>query len=121
MQQTRRGFTIIELLIVIVILVALVMITIFAFGNYRQRTAKTEVRTELMNGAGAVTQYKNFNNTVPTSQAAFDALYKAGSNVTLTYTYTSASVYCLKGQSTAETSVVWYINGTRGQPSQTAC
>ena len=42
--KRRQGFTIVEVIVVIVIIASLALLTVFAFGAWRKRTAKTEMR-----------------------------------------------------------------------------
>jgi len=49
------------MIIVVVIIALLAMLTVFAFNNYRARTAKTEMKNELMQAAGSVKNYRSFN------------------------------------------------------------
>lgn len=121
MQYTRRGFTIVELLVVIAIVVALATITIFAFGSWRQRTAKTEVQNELYTVSSSLKNYLNFNNSYPATLATMQ--YSGNSNVTLTYTLRPGGTsYCLSATSMAVASVVMYIDSVNGTtPVSTAC
>lgn len=121
MHQLRRGFTIVELLVVIAIVVALAMITIFAFGSWRQRTANSEVQNELYTAASTLKNYRTFNNTYPAALA--DMQYSANNNVTLVYTLRGGGAsYCLSATSKAVTSVVMYIDSANGStPVATAC
>lgn len=111
MKAHAKGFTIIELLVVIAIIGTLVGVTIFGFSSWRTRTAKTEVRNEVVNGAAAVKQYVTFNNTLPTDQAAFNTVYSAGSSVTLTYIKRADGLsFCLNGTSASVSTVTWSID-----------
>lgn len=124
MKSGKKGFTVIELIVVVVIVAALAAVTIFAFGTWRSRTAKTEVQNELLQAAAAIQNYKNFNTNIPNSQAVFNAQYTAGSAVTLTYIWRGAtSTYCLNGTSTEDSSVKWSIDSAvnTSQVSQGHC
>lgn len=119
MYTRKNGFTIVEMIIVVVIIAVLALITVFAFGNWRARTARTEMKNETANGAIAAKNYRNFNGAYPTNQAGFDAIYKAGSSVTLTYSTADAGVtYCLKATSVNDTSI-WYVGSAVPQPTTT--
>lgn len=117
-RRSNHGFTVVELLVVIVVLVILTTITIFAFGDWRQRTAKVEVTNALRAAATAMKNDKNFGTGYPTS---LSTNYSAQTGVTVTYMSGSASAYCLRGTSTVITSVVYYVSNTASQPSTTAC
>lgn len=117
MNAHKKGFTIVEMIIVIVVIALLAMITIFSFNSYRARTARTEMKNELIQAAATLKNSRNFANAYPTAQAGFDALYKTGSSVTLTYATSDSGVatYCLRATS-ANDSTVWYIGNTAMQP-----
>ena len=112
-----KGFTVVELLVVIAIIVALAAILIFAFGNWRQRTAETEVKSALTSLAAALKNDLNFNNAYP---ATVPGTYKSSDGVSISYTG-SGTVYCASGTSTADSTVVWYISSSNQVPSKTAC
>ncbi len=123
MQDTKlrvKGFTVVELLVVVAIIVTLTAILIFAFGDWRRRTADTEVKTALNGLAASLKNERNFKNAYPTTVQGVPAAYKPSEGVTIGYTGT-ATTYCASGTSTAESTAVWYISNTNQVPSKTAC
>lgn len=121
--KKHTGFTIVELILVIAILGVIVLITVFGFSSWRERTATTEVKNELQSAAIALKDQMNFSNSYPATSAAFTTLYKPKADVTLTYsTPDSGASYCLKAQSNVVGTVVWYINSTTSQtPTINVC
>ena len=115
-----KGFTVVELLVVITIIVTLTAILVFAFGDWRQRTANTEVKTALTHLAAALKNDLNFDNAYPTTAEGVPSSYQPSDGVTISYTSTTTT-YCASGTSTADASVVWYISNTNQVPSKTAC
>lgn len=109
------------MIIVVVIIALLAMLTVFAFNNYRARTAKTEMKNELMQAASSVKNYRSFNNAYPVDQNAFSAVYDPGSSVTLTYRSNgTGSGFCLRAASAAETTLTpWYVSSVSPQPVTT--
>lgn len=120
MTSRSKGFTVVELLVVVAIIVTLTAILVFAFGDWRRRTADTEVKTALTSLAGALKNELNFKNAYPTTAQGVPTTYKPSDTVTIGYTGT-ATTYCASGTSTAESGVVWYISHTSQVPSKTAC
>ncbi len=117
MNSDKKGFTVVELIIVVVIIVILATVTAFAFGSWRSRTARTEVRNDLSQGAAAIKDYKHFNNDLPASQSVFNARYKSTSAVTLTYIKRTDNTFCLNGVSTQDSTVKFYVD-SRSNDSQ---
>lgn len=118
----RHGFTIVELFIVISIIAVLAMITIFGFGQWRARTARTEMKYELTIVSTALRNYLNFNNTYPA--ALNDSLnYQENANVSLTYVLrTDGASYCLSAKSLQVTTIgMLYLDSVNGSITTTAC
>lgn len=118
MNTRQKGFTIVEMIIVVVVIALLAMITVFAFNNYRARTARTEMKNELIQASTSVKNHRNYSDAYPINQVAFDAVYSEGSNVVLAYSSNATgSGFCIKATSTAETTLpAWYISSVSAQP-----
>lgn len=122
MLRHAKGFTVVELLVVITIIVGLSLLTIFAIGSWRTRTANTEVKTALAAATTALKDYKNFNDGYPTgSPPTLPSSFEPMTNATVTYISGTASTYCLRGTSTAITTVIWYVTQASSTPQPTAC
>ena len=107
--KSHRGFTIVELIVVVVIIAALALLTVFAFGSWRARTAGTEVKNEATSISSAMTNYQNFNNKFP---ATIPDGYTATQNVTSTYVSGTDTTYCINVTSTAVTTVYASVSET---------
>lgn len=121
----QSGFTIVELLVIIVVMGILLSLSVFAYGDWRLRTARNEVQSNLIQLRSAMENARNFDNAYP---ATIPASYDQSSTVTTTLvTLAGGAAYCVKGQSTARTSVVYYINlpntsePTTTKPGTTEC
>ena len=99
----KRGFTIVELLIVIVVIGILAAITIVAFSGAQNRAAVVVVQSDLQNAATQL-GIDNVNaGTYPASKEAANggAGLRASPDTTYQYTYDSATnSYCLSATST---------------------
>jgi prepilin-type N-terminal cleavage/methylation domain-containing protein len=116
----HKGFTVVELIIVIVVIGILAGITVVGYGAWRDRAAKTEVTSDLRNAALAMNNYRNFNNAYPTSLTQTG--FKESPNVTVTQVSGDASSFCINARSRVKTSIVYYVNSTNQiQPVPGTC
>ncbi|MEO5948894.1 MAG: prepilin-type N-terminal cleavage/methylation domain-containing protein [Candidatus Saccharimonas sp.] len=94
MRNKRSGFTIVELLVVIVLIAILVTVTIVTFIGISQRAHITAVKSDLSNAAKSLTMSNAVDGTYPPDLAS--AALKPSGDTTYQYTYTSATnSYCL--------------------------
>ena len=94
----QKGFTIVELLIVIVVIGILAAITIVAYNGIQNRAHDTSIQNDLRNYATKVREYQAIYGTLPdVTSAEFDSLnFKASTNAYGThYTPTGTSGYNL--------------------------
>ena len=95
--KKQKGFTIVELLIVVVVIAILAAITIVAYNGIQNRSKQSAVQASLVQAVKTIELAKvaNTAGTYPDSQA--NANIKSGSGVTLTYTYNATSnAYCVQ-------------------------
>lgn len=119
MKQRYAGFTVVELMIVIVIMGILATITVISYGAWRERIATTEVKDSLTQLASAVKNERNFTNNYPTAPPS---TYTVGKGVSVTYKANATmTAYCARGSSISRTSIVYYISDANPSPTTTAC
>lgn len=114
----HRGFTVVELIIVTVVLAVVISISVFAFGTWRQRTAKTEVKTALSAVVAAMNDARNFNNVYPTS---IPSNANVSNRVTVTYMSGNTTSYCVEGVSISDSTVRMYVSNTSTTPQLGTC
>jgi prepilin-type N-terminal cleavage/methylation domain-containing protein len=120
----RAGFTIIELLIVIVIIAVLAAIVLVNYASWQQKVATAEVKSDLMSAAAAMESAKNFSTTgYPTTQSGLLAVYTPNDkDVTLTLQSGSTSTnYCIQGSSVKFSSIVYYVTPSSARLPGTSC
>ena len=115
----NKGFTIIEMVVVITVIAILATLTVFSFGSWRERTATTEVKTSLADLATVLKNELNFNSIYPTT---VPSNYTAAKGVTVTYSSrSSGTAYCASAVSKSVTTVKFYITNANPTPSKTSC
>ena len=111
---TRRGFTVVELIVVISVVAILAAITYFILSGWRVETAKTEVTSQLKVIESEITAHRTFKNGYPTALSQIS--YEATKTVDVTYSYRSVSdTYCLYAKSNVEPSVQYIIDTRDGK------
>jgi prepilin-type N-terminal cleavage/methylation domain-containing protein len=101
-----RGFTLVEILVIIAVIAILVTLTIVAAGEWRKSTAETEVKSDLNSLVGAMESARNFGTGYPTS---IPSTFTASTNVTVTYDSGDTSNYCVEAVSKSVTTVKYYV------------
>lgn len=119
-QRTHRGFTIIEVVVIITILALLVGLSYFFIGDWRGRAAINEVKSDLNGAAAALENVRNFQNGYPATLT--NAVFEPTDTVTLDYTRRGDGSYCLIGTSTERSNVEWFVDSRANkQPLQGDC
>jgi prepilin-type N-terminal cleavage/methylation domain-containing protein len=121
-KQKTSGFTIVELLIVIVVIGILAAITIVAFNGVQERARASAVSSALTQASNKLAVYQVDNpNIYPADKTAIEALgIKDTDTVSYQYTRTSGTpdTYCL----TATTGLTSYkIGSTSPTPTKGGC
>ena len=88
-RRAERGFTLIELMIVTVIVGLLAGMAVPQFDQVRQRAFDAAAMADLRNAMSAIEQYFNENYAYPTSE---DDLYAAGYSHTPGVSFTTFSI-----------------------------
>ncbi|MGH7218085.1 MAG: LamG-like jellyroll fold domain-containing protein [Candidatus Microsaccharimonas sp.] len=64
-RQADKGFTVVELILVVAVIAILAIIIIIAYGNWRGETVTTTVKSDLLNAAAAMESAATFNDVYP--------------------------------------------------------
>ena len=65
--SSRRGFTVVELIVVIVVIGIIAAIGIVSYGNWRNGIDRSSLKSDLNGVAGAMESARTFDNTFPAS------------------------------------------------------
>lgn len=116
-----NGFTIIELLVVIVVIGILATITIVSYSNVQQRAWTTSLISDLTNASTQLEMDKIINNQYPaTKELANNGTgIRYSQYIDLSYTYNSAlDSFCLTAK---KDSLSYYITSTNKIPAIGEC
>jgi prepilin-type N-terminal cleavage/methylation domain-containing protein len=101
--KNQTGFTIVELLIVIVVIGILAAISVVAYNGIQNRANDTAVQTDLRNIGVKFTEFKTVNDTLPQVSADFTPMNLKVSRNAYGNHYTPAGsngynlIYCVNG------------------------
>ncbi len=127
--KNRHGFTIVELMVIIIVVGILVGITVVSYGAWRQQINRDATTSDLKGVAGALENSRNFSetgypvypvNTTFNSGAAGN-LFTSSENVRLTYRSGTSTTYCIEGTPVSGTSFRLYITNTMDTPREGSC
>lgn len=112
----KRGFTIVELAVVIGVIAILAAVMIIGYGSWRQNVARSEVQNDLQAAAGAMESARNFGEGYPTS---LPSDFSASDGVTLTYSRGDTKSFCINGVSKKLSNVTYFYDTLTGKSPQT--
>lgn len=126
-----NGFTIAELILVVTVIGILAGIVIVGYGSWRDKSATSQVKSDLTNVAAAMENARTFGNQYPSysTGTVFDGInttksvFTQTSGVTLTYASGSGTVYCINGQSTSRPAITYFVSSASGdkKPQAGSC
>lgn len=121
----RRGFTLVELLVVSTVIVILAGIVVISFTSWQERMADKEVRTELNTVQSSLHSYHNFNNSYPDAGAdnslPSNVMTRRSPNVKIEY-YPYGDSFCIQGQSIKFPSIIYIAkNYHQGSVEKSLC
>ncbi len=104
-----KGFTIIELLVVIVVIGILSVIGVVSYGEITKKVAVSQVKNDLLGAAAAMEKYKSFNSKYPDT---LPSEFKYGSDTQLrgadglsVFSLGGGHDYCIEASSTKNPSL----------------
>ena len=128
-KKSHRGFTIVELLIVIVVIAILAAISIVAYNGIQSRANDSAVKSDLASASKALELYYVDNSAYPTNLSQLRAMKTAGNYIlkvtTSAYTIPANNFIFCYGNTSDEYALAarsksnnaWYISNTVKQPT----
>lgn len=119
MRKSTSGFTIVELLIVIVVIGILAAITIVAYNGIQQRAKTATVQSDLVNASQKMALDYASNNNYQLTAAAVDSGKGLPASSGTTYQFHSTgSTYCITG---TNGTVSYMVSNTTTAPTAGGC
>jgi len=109
-KNKNLGFTIAELIVVIVVIGILASVTIVGYGSWKSSTLAAAVKSDLNGVVSAMEDYRNFNDGYPST---IPTTFTPSNDVSLTFfTGGTGSFYCVDGTSTKNASIQFYVSSS---------
>lgn len=118
-RNKQKGFTIVELLIVIVVIAILAAISIVAYRGVQQRAARSVVSADLRNAATSFEMYKADNGSYPAS--SLPPGIKTSKGVVLSATNTAGDAFCVNAYYQSDPSLQLSWDSKKGLQNDTLC
>src|SRR5680860_42190 len=118
----KSGFTIVELLVVIVVIGILASITIVAYTGIQSRAASATLQSDLKNASTQLELDKAINGTYPATEDEANSNKGLPKSSGTTYQYTvTGNDYCISASSPTAGSSTFRITSTGGTVEAGAC
>lgn len=116
----RFGFTIVELIVVIVIIGILTGFVIFNYNTWKLDTTISQLKSDLTAAQSAMENQRNFNNAYPADINAINS-YRHSSDVTVSGGSADGKTYCISAYNSAYPSMFYSITSTYPNPQAGDC
>ena len=105
-----KGFTLVELVLVIVIMGILAAVVILSYNGWRQSIVINQIKSDLKGAVSAMENSRNFNNVYPSS---VPSTFKASKNDTLSGgSIDGGESYCINIVNSQFPSLYYHIEST---------
>lgn len=126
-QKFSAAFSIVEIIIVVTVISILATITIVSYGQWRERVAETEVKSDMASVQAAMEDARNRTNEYPVfpEGAEFDGvnetkdLFTPSEGVLVIYSSGDEEAYCVDVRSTVVPGVYLFYNSADGSTEPT--
>ena len=110
--KSPQGFTIVEMLVVILVIGILVTLTVFGFRGWQQGLSKSQVKSDLQQAITAMESEKNFGEGYETR---LPDTFKQSEDISVTYAWGDGTKYCIQGYNAKYPTEIYSVNSTLGK------
>lgn len=107
-----KGFTIIELIVVLVIIGLMATISVVSYGSWRQNLDSVNIKNDLFNLSTAMNSARNFDSeypdSVPSNFVATEGIILSGGS------YDDGNSFCISGYNEADPTNIYHIDSSDG-------
>lgn len=123
MQAKHRGFTLVELAVVITVIAILAAVTIVSYGAWQRRMAVNVLKSDLNQAASQLENDLNWKNTYPAqlTEANDGRGLPKSEGTTFDYDFISTNQYCLAASSSRDGVPVHMISSEDTTPREGNC
>lgn len=114
----KSGFTIIELIIVIMVMGILSSIAFVSYNGWKQSTTVAQLKSDLNGVAAAMENARNFSDSYPSS---FPNTFRPTNGTVLQFAIASAGNYCVNAYSTESTNLLMSYDSLTSSVRQFLC
>lgn len=118
----QKGFTIVELLIVVVVIAILAAVTIVAYNGITNRAKTSAVQSLALQASKKLATYAITNSdTYPADKTAFLSQTGVSESATTTYQYTASAPYTAYCLTVTSNSISYYVSQATSTPTAGGC
>ena len=116
--KKTHGFTIVELIVIILVIGILATIGIVSYGSWKTSTTTTQLKSDLNGVAAAMENARNFGNSYPSS---FPNTFRPTNDTVLQFATASVGSYCVNAYSTKSTNLLMSYDSLTSSVRQFLC